>query len=83
MSFKPIPRHMRQALVHDTISHINKLHIAIGRKSIGEYVEYKFDGDNIRSRMLFQFEPDGSWHKAKSFELDVWPNLKWAKDMKR
>ena len=82
MSFKPIPRHMRQALVHDTISHINKLHIAIGRKSIGEYVEYKFDGDNIRSRMLFQFEPDGLWHKAKSFELDVWPYLIWAKNMK-
>jgi len=38
--------------------------------------------NNIRSRMLFQFEPDGLWHKAKSFELDVWPYLIWAKNMK-
>lgn len=72
----------QKILISDTISQLNKLHLAIGWSDRGEFIEWRWTGEPLRSRVEFQFEPNGEWHVCKSFEFDVRPKLKWAKEMK-
>lgn len=69
---------LRHAIVTDTISQPNKLHIIAGLRERGYYVEYRFAGEFLRSRMSVQFEPDGEWQQVASFEFDVRPKLQWS-----
>lgn len=83
------PLDIRRMLINETISRQNKLWIATAWKQTrGWYVEHRWAGEEptangiMHSRLQFQFEPDGEWHTAKSYEEDVKPKLKWAKEMK-
>jgi hypothetical protein len=78
-----ISDYLRRQLVNDTISQPNKLHIVIGHRSRGHYIEWRWAGEELRSRMSLQFEQDGPWYEVKSFEFDVRPKLKWAKEIKQ
>lgn len=70
---------MRHALVHDAISQPNKLHLIAGLRERGHFVEYRFSGDFLRTRMSVQLEPAGAWHEVKSYEFDVRPHLEWSR----
>jgi hypothetical protein len=71
---KLIPLHIRKILLGDGTSRVNKLHIAIGWQQGRKepyYLEWKFKGDFLASRLEFKFEPEGKFVEAKSFEEDV------------
>jgi hypothetical protein len=81
---KPLPIHLRQVLIYETISRQNKLWLATSwAQCRGWFVEWKWAGAEMRSRLCFRFTPEGSWFEAKSFDEDVRPHLKFAKEMKR
>jgi hypothetical protein len=75
------PSDLRRSLVAGLVSRQNKLWIAAGWKGRGWFIEWRWAGEPMRSRLLFQFEPDDKWHEAKSYDEDVKPFLKWAKEM--
>ncbi len=89
-AFVPLPAHFRRALLTEQTSRINKLHLAISWKQLrGWYVEWRWAGEGpelpygvMRSRLCFQFEPDGPFIEAKSFDEDVVPTLKYGKEQK-
>lgn len=72
----PIPPHFRRSLLSRYTSRQNKLWLAIAwRHFHGYHIEWRWDGAPNRSRMLFQFEPDGAFVRAESYEDDIAPTL--------
>ncbi len=65
----------RRALLSEYSSRRNKIWMAIGWKHCGMYLDWRYQGAEDDSRMEFQFEPDGPWVQAKSYEDDIKPNL--------
>jgi hypothetical protein len=81
MPILPLPKDKRQLLVGKHTSRQNKLWIIADWKYFQPwYVEYKWAGEPMRSRMLFQFGPNEPWVEAKSFDEDVMPTFKFGKD---
>ena len=77
-----IPSHYRTALLSRYNSRQNKIWLATGGSHFhGLHIEYHWTGAPYRSRLQFQFEPDGEWVRAESYEDDIAPTL--AFDEKR
>lgn len=75
-----IPEEHRKALLGKYSSKQNKLWMVTAWKYFKPwYVDYKWAGEPIRSRMLFKFSPDGPWVQAESFEEDMLPTFKFDK----
>ena len=75
-----IPTHYRAALLSRYTSRRNKIHLAIGWAHFhGLRIEYRWSGAPYRSRLQFQFEQDGAWFTAESYEDDIAPTLKLEK----
>lgn len=72
-----LPSKIRKAILSKYTSRINKYWIIKSIQPI-YYLKYKWAGIPYNSRMLFQFEEDGDWVIAKSFEEDLWPTYKFA-----
>ncbi len=79
-----MPIAKRQALLSKYTSRQNKLWLVTAWKYFCPwYVEWKWAGDPFRSRMLFQFSPDGKWVEAQSFEEDLMSTYKFGKETKQ
>ncbi len=71
----------RAALLHETSSRINKIHLAIGWAHFyGWPIEWRWEGQPFRSRVGFRFGADGDFAPARSFDDDVRPTLKFGKE---
>ena len=64
----------RKALMSQDTSRMNKLWLAQGWKHDGMLVEWKWQGAEHKSRLLFSFD-GGPFLKAKSYDDDVRPFL--------
>lgn len=72
-----IPDKNRQILLGKDTSRLNKIHLAIGwTRFRGWYIDYRWVGVFLRSRLEFQFAPDGLWYQAQSFDEDVFVDFK-------
>lgn len=79
-----IPQSARQVLMSDTTSRLNKIHLAIGWEHFnGWFIEWKWQGQELNSRLLFRFGPDEPFVAAKSFDEDILPNYKFGKEIKQ
>lgn len=79
----PLPQSHRTALLTRYTSRPNKLWLVTGWRSRGKWhLEYRWAGVPLRSRMLFQFEPNGPWYQAESYDEDIVPTLKFGKEQK-
>ena len=73
--------HIKVLLSADT-SRLNKIHLAIGWAYFrGWYIEWKWQGAPLRSRLLFRFHPEDIFVAAKSFDEDVLPTFNDGKSV--
>jgi len=78
-----IPNHLKQSLLSELSSRQNKIWMVTAWQHFRPfYIEWKWAGEQFKSRMLFQFIVDGPWIEAKSFEEDVLPKYKFGKEKK-
>jgi hypothetical protein len=76
-----IPDHLRKSILSEFSSRQNKLWMVTAWQHFRPfYIEWKWAGEAFKSRMLFQFQPNGPWVEAKSFEEDVLPRYKFGKE---
>jgi hypothetical protein len=69
-----IPDAHRKALLSSDTSRLNKIHLAIGWAHFHRwFIEYRWKGAFLRSRLEFRFAPEESFVQAKSFDEDVLP----------
>lgn len=81
MKTKFIPANLKEAILSDYTSRHNKLWLVTSWQfSRDFYIEYKWAGKEFQSRMSFQFEENGPWIEAKSYEEDIAPKLKFGKE---
>lgn len=79
-----IPNSYRKALLSKYCSRMNKLHLIAGWTYFNNwYIDWKWAGEPHKSRMLFKFWPDEDWVQAESFEEDLMPTYKFARDSKK
>ena len=62
----PLDENRKRVLTTSNTSKFNKLHLAIGWKDRGFFVEYKLD--KLSDEVRFQFEPNGPWVESKSLD---------------
>lgn len=75
----PIPN--RQILLGKYTSQQNKVWLATGWSHFRNwYIDWKWVGRPFRSRMLFRFSSGDVWVRAESFEEDLLPTYKFAKE---
>lgn len=78
-----IPSTHKTALLSKFTSRQNKLWLAIGWIHRARwFLEYRWAGAYMRSRMQFRFEPAGEWYTADSYDEDIVPTLKFGKEGK-
>lgn len=83
MILKLLPEHLRKSLLSSDTSRQNKIWLAVGWKEMSEYfIEWRWASEYMRSRLEFKFEPDGEFVKAKSYDEDIFPKLKWMDQRK-
>jgi hypothetical protein len=71
----------RTALLVETTSRLNKIHLAIGWAHFyGWPIEWRWEGQPFRSRVGFRFGANESFVSARSFDDDVRPTLKFGKE---
>lgn len=75
-----LPIHLQKALLDKYSSRQNKLWMIADFISRGFIFEWMWAGDILKSRMLFKFETNKDFQAAKSYDEDIFPKLKWAKD---
>lgn len=76
-----IPNTLKNILLGKNTSRQNKLWLITAWKHFENwYIDYKWAGEPMKSRMLFKFSPEDKWIEAKSFEEDLFPTYKFAKD---
>jgi hypothetical protein len=75
-----LPSIYQKVLLSKNTSQQNKVWIATSLKFDNWYLEWKWIGKPFRSRIQFQFIPDGVWVQAESFEEDLLPTYKFAKE---
>ncbi len=61
-------------LKHET-SRANKLALAADHRSRGHFLEWRWKGEPMRSRLTFRFSPTDRFFEARSYEEDVAPLL--------
>jgi hypothetical protein len=72
----------RQALLSKWTSRQNKLWLATTYKYFdGWFVEWKWQGEHMHSRLCFRFGPDEPFVVAKSYEEDVVPTFKFNREV--
>lgn len=69
------PQSVWVLLNHET-SRPNKLALFAEYQSRGFYLERRWAGEPLRSRLCFRFSPADRFFEAKSYEEDVVPLLK-------
>lgn len=74
-----LPAHFRSVLMGTDTSKPNKLWLAIAWKS-KYYLEYKWQSEPLRSRLMFKFEVNEQFKEAKSFEEDIHSKMKSHKE---
>lgn len=80
----PIPPGARRALLSKETSRQNKIWLAQTWKQIdGCFIEWKWRGEFMRSRLCFRFGPEEVFVDAKSYDEDVVPTLKFGKEQVR
>jgi len=80
---KLLSNNLRKTLLSSDSSRQNKIWLARGwKESSGYFVEYRWAGEYMQSRLEFQFEHGGEFVKAKSYDEDVFPKLKWLDNRK-
>jgi hypothetical protein len=80
----PITNSAKAALLSEYTSRPNKLWLAIAWTHFkGYFIEWKWQGAEFRSRMMFKFSPDEPFVPAKSYEDDIVPTLKFGKEISK
>ena len=72
------PIHWQKTLLSENTSKCNKVHLAVGLKSRGYWLEWAWEPDTIggmRRPVRFRFKPDGKWIDSKCFD-DVYQAMK-------
>lgn len=76
-----IPADHKRALMTEHTSRQNKLWLVSGwMDRYPWFIEWKWQGEPMRSRLLFRFGPDESFVAARSFDEDVVPTFKFGKE---
>lgn len=76
-----IPEEAKKLLLTELISRLNKIHLAIGWAHFkGWFIEWKWQGEQFKSRLMFRFSPDEEFVAAKSFDEDLLPTYKFNKE---
>lgn len=71
----------RRALLSSQTSRQNKLWLATAWHHFDQvFLEWKWRGDYMRSRLCFRFAPGEEFVDAKSYDEDVVPTLKFGKE---
>ena len=74
-----LTRSARQSLLGTDTSRQNKLWLALCWVNDHDwYIKTKWEGEPMRSRLMFQFEPSGPFVRAKSFDEDIVPTFKFS-----
>jgi hypothetical protein len=76
-----IPTTHRRALMSSDTSRQNKLWLVTAWHERW-FMEWRWQGEPMRSRMAFRFEPSAAFAEAQSFDEDVVPTLKFGSDKK-
>ncbi len=73
----------RRALLSSETSRQNKLWLATAwQQCDGIFIEWRWRGEYMNSRLCFRFGPDEAFVDAKSYDEDVVPTLKFGKEKK-
>jgi len=64
------------ALLSSQTSRANKLALLAEHRSLGRFVDWRWQGAPMRSRLEFRFSPRDRFFEAKSYEEDIAPLLK-------
>lgn len=72
----------QHSLMSADTSRQNKLWLVTGWIRDGWWIEWKWLGKPMASRMAFRFSPDSEFVKAKSYDEDVFTKLKGPKKVK-
>lgn len=72
-----IPADFRRALMSSDTSRQNKMWLAASW-SQRFFVEWRWQGAPMRSRMAFRFEPGSEFAEAKSFDEDIVPTFEFG-----
>ena len=80
-----IPAHLKQLLLNDAnTSRCNKIHLATGWQHFRSYfIEWKWQGVQHKSRLMFRFSLDEEFVEAKSFEEDTLVKLEDCRKKKQ
>lgn len=79
-----IPKAHIQALMSSDTSRLNKIHLAIGWAHFNDwFIDWKWAGTPMQSRLMFRFAPEDNFVAAKSFDEDIVPTLKFGKEGKK
>lgn len=71
-----IPADRRHALMSTDTSRQNKLWLATAwAHAYGWFIEWRWAGHPMRSRLLFRFAPDDAFQPAASFDEDIVPTF--------
>ncbi len=74
---KSLPKEFRHSLMSSDTSRPNKMHLFFGWTQLdGYWIEYKWKGEPLKSRIMFRFSPEEEFIEAKSFEEDIHVHLK-------
>jgi hypothetical protein len=79
-----IPATHRHALMSSDTSRQNKLWLAIAwAGAYAWFIEWKWAGRYMRSRLCFRFAPNEAFRPAESFDEDVVPTFEFGEGKKR
>jgi hypothetical protein len=74
-----MPVRLRHALMSSDTSRQNKLWLATAWKhAYPWFLEWKWAGAYMRSRLCFRFAPDAEFTAAESFDEDVVPTFEFS-----
>lgn len=62
---------MRRALLTNSTSKCNKIHIAVGLQDRGYWLEYEWNIETIggfKKPVRFRFDPDGKWFDSECYD---------------
>lgn len=76
-----LPNNLKNILLGTGTSKPNKLWLAISWQQ-KYYLEWKWMGDPLFSRLAFKFSPNEDFKVAKSFEEDIHSKMKFLREMK-
>lgn len=79
-----IPQLHRHALMSSDTSRQNKLWLATAwKRAYPWFIEWRWAGAYMRSRLCFRFAPDEAFESAKSFDEDIVPTFQFGDGRKK